>query len=263
MVARYWVGGTGTWDVSDTTHWASASNGAGGQSVPTSVDAVTFDASSGGGIVTINGNHTVLSFDCGGFTGTIDWSINNNNFTSLGVNQFSGSGTRTIKLGSGTFYFDTVSLFTVTGLTWTPGTALVNCGHRGAPTTSYAIAISNGVTWPNMSIGPDVSWPLHTTSQSPLITNLDLVGPVKWRGLVTHTITNLTCSGYSKGQGAEIRGEGATMNFALTNPATLHWAALRGVNCTSAAIRAYNSLDGGGNTNVQISPPKRGRIIGG
>ena len=52
MASRFWVGGTGTWDASDTTHWATASNGAGGASVPGSSDAVTFDASSGGGTVT-------------------------------------------------------------------------------------------------------------------------------------------------------------------------------------------------------------------
>ena len=43
-MARYWVGGTGNWDDSDTTHWSASSGGAGGASVPTSSDTVTFDA---------------------------------------------------------------------------------------------------------------------------------------------------------------------------------------------------------------------------
>ena len=54
MASRFWVGGTGTWDASDTTHWAATSGGAGGQSVPTASDTATFDASSGGGTVTVN-----------------------------------------------------------------------------------------------------------------------------------------------------------------------------------------------------------------
>lgn len=46
MAARFWVGGTGNWDASTTTHWAATSGGAGGASVPTSSDTVTFDANS-------------------------------------------------------------------------------------------------------------------------------------------------------------------------------------------------------------------------
>ena len=41
VASRFWVGGTGTWDASDTTHWAATSGGAGGQSVPGSSDSVT------------------------------------------------------------------------------------------------------------------------------------------------------------------------------------------------------------------------------
>ena len=43
---RYWVGGTGTWDATTTTNWSTSSGGAGGASVPTSLDNVVFDASS-------------------------------------------------------------------------------------------------------------------------------------------------------------------------------------------------------------------------
>ena len=46
-VTRYWVGGAGTWDTTTTTHWSATSGGAGGASVPTSADAVIFNASSG------------------------------------------------------------------------------------------------------------------------------------------------------------------------------------------------------------------------
>ena len=43
---RYWVGGTGTWDASTTTNWSTSSGGAGGASVPTSLDDVIFNTSS-------------------------------------------------------------------------------------------------------------------------------------------------------------------------------------------------------------------------
>jgi hypothetical protein len=47
MAARFWVGGTGNWDASTTTNWSATSSGAGGASVPTSADDVTFDSGSG------------------------------------------------------------------------------------------------------------------------------------------------------------------------------------------------------------------------
>lgn len=48
MADRYWVGGGGTWNATNTTNWAATSGGTGGESVPTSADNVFFDANSGG-----------------------------------------------------------------------------------------------------------------------------------------------------------------------------------------------------------------------
>jgi hypothetical protein len=50
---RYWVGGSGTWDTSNTANWSLTSNGSGGASVPTSATRVVFSSESGGGTVTI------------------------------------------------------------------------------------------------------------------------------------------------------------------------------------------------------------------
>ena len=51
---RYWVGGTGTWDASNTANWSATSGGAGGDSAPTLNDDVFFDANSdAGGIFTV------------------------------------------------------------------------------------------------------------------------------------------------------------------------------------------------------------------
>lgn len=43
MANRYWVGGTGTWDGSDTSHWSASSGGASGASVPDATMDVIFD----------------------------------------------------------------------------------------------------------------------------------------------------------------------------------------------------------------------------
>jgi len=46
-MSKYWVGGTGTWNTTATTHWSDSSGGAPGAAVPTVSDDVVFDALSG------------------------------------------------------------------------------------------------------------------------------------------------------------------------------------------------------------------------
>jgi hypothetical protein len=82
MADRYWVGGAGDWNASNTANWSATSGGAGGQSVPTASDNVFFDANSGVGTVSITQSVNCLTFDATGFTS----QINTNNFgTTLNV----------------------------------------------------------------------------------------------------------------------------------------------------------------------------------
>ncbi len=70
-MARYWVGGTNTWNGVAGAKWAAISGGAGGQSVPNGTEDVFFDAASGAGTITIAVNSLCKSLDCTGFTGTL------------------------------------------------------------------------------------------------------------------------------------------------------------------------------------------------
>lgn len=71
-VTRFWVGGTGTFDATTTTHWSATTGGAGGASVPTTTDTATFDGNSGGGTVTTSGAQSVTAITfAAGFTGTL------------------------------------------------------------------------------------------------------------------------------------------------------------------------------------------------
>lgn len=75
---RHWVGGTGTWDSSSTTHWSTWSGGTAGASVPDSANAVIIDGNSGGGTVTLSATTTINSLNCTGFTGTFsDGGVSN------------------------------------------------------------------------------------------------------------------------------------------------------------------------------------------
>lgn len=75
---RYWVGGTGTWTAASTTNWSDVSGGAGGASVPTSADAVVFDAASNAAAYTVTCTGTGLR--CGSLTfaapasGAVTWA---------------------------------------------------------------------------------------------------------------------------------------------------------------------------------------------
>lgn len=92
MANRYWVGGTGSWNDTNTTNWSATSGGAGGASVPTISDDVFFDAFSGAGIVTILlGNLGAKSINCTGFTGT--WTLQSANLKVAGNVTLSSSMT--------------------------------------------------------------------------------------------------------------------------------------------------------------------------
>jgi hypothetical protein len=83
MADRYWVGGTGNWDATSTTNWATSSGGAGGASAPTSADNVIFDANSNTGTsaftVTVTGTSASPSvcndFTTGGAGGALDGAM--------------------------------------------------------------------------------------------------------------------------------------------------------------------------------------------
>lgn len=74
MADRFWVGGSGAWDETNTANWSTTPGGAGGASVPTVTDDVYFGSWSGGGTVSIGG--AIASIGCGsiyceaGYAGT-------------------------------------------------------------------------------------------------------------------------------------------------------------------------------------------------
>ena len=90
MAARYWRGGTGTWDATNTTNWSTTSGGTGGASVPTSADTVYFNASSGSGICTISSAKSVQGIDFSGCSVTFS-NVSNYNLDASGGNIVLGS----------------------------------------------------------------------------------------------------------------------------------------------------------------------------
>jgi hypothetical protein len=109
----YVSGGTisgGTWNATNIGNWGTSSGTGSGAAIPGTSDAVTFDGSSGGGIVTvaanIGGTNTITGFTWGQWTGTLDFDTNNVPITVTGTGCFTGSGTGARKI-------------LMTGATWT------------------------------------------------------------------------------------------------------------------------------------------------
>lgn len=154
MATYYWVGGTGTWNGTSKTNWATASGGAGGFGPPTSSDTVIFDASSGAGTCTTAAGSASynLTFDSSTLTLTLG---------AAHTNTFSVTYTRgTINLGSNTFttgYFasnntNTRALNFGTGKIVVTGNAatvwnfanITNFAYTGTPTVELTYAGSTG-----------------------------------------------------------------------------------------------------------------------
>ncbi|MGY3443704.1 hypothetical protein [Bradyrhizobium sp. USDA 4473] len=275
--SRFWVGGTGTWDLSATTHWASSTGGSSGASAPGSADAVTFDGSSGGGTVTPNfgGTGTFQSIVWGGFSsGTIDFSVNNNNVT-LSASSFAlngnGTATRTFRMGNGTWSLTTTTsgvtavwaINQSTGLTFNAnGSTIVFSGNApsgSAPRELFSVGLTynnitfsgagchmigqaaNNITFNLVTIGPKASLILSATNNfnfGALVTTGTASSP---SGLFSDTPTSQATVTITSG----------TQTFSNI--------ALRDIAFTGGAtFNATNAFDLGNNSGTTITAPSGG-----
>lgn len=270
MASRFWVGGTGTWDASDTTHWSATSGGAGGASVPGSSDTVTFNGSSGGGTVTVNTDVTVQSITCGAFTGTLDFSANNNNVTLSSANAFSGSGTgtRTINLGNGTWTFTTAggtpwNMATTTNLTFNANSSILAFTGVGSGPSAVTSFVGGGLTYNAVQVAAQANGSQfrHVTSVS-TFASFTMAGPnVLDISVSPLTAANLALNGTASGL-ILVRGnpEGTSKTLSVaSNAPTMNWCAFRDITCSGgASFVANNSFDLGHNSGVTINGPSGG-----
>lgn len=151
--SRFWVGGTGTWDNVTTTHWSATTGGAGGASVPGSADLVNFDASSGGGTVTLTYSPTVAGITGGAHTGTLALGANSLTMSANSAFNYSGTGARTLNLGSATINLvggasGGWNCSTSTNMTLIAGTSLIT--SAGLQNSSFQ---GGSLTYNNVTIG--------------------------------------------------------------------------------------------------------------
>lgn len=289
----FWVGGTNTWSTANGVNWSSSSGGAGSTCAATggvpkqAADTATFDALSGGGTVTVDStmNGTTLTTITGGaHTGTLDFSVNNPSMT-LGANgttaiNYSGAGTRTLKLGSGTFTCKSSSnvclnVTTNTGLTFdTTSTATISIAGSGNNNADQVIA--GTVSTPNNTLNVTSGGIARiTASQTFLALTFSGTtgGSLVVNSGVTLTITNaLALTGTSTGLAiissdqytAVGSGQGTIALSAAGG--TANWALFIDMAFTINTLSAPNSFSGGNTSGVTITGPSAGgggHIIGG
>lgn len=190
MANRYWVGGTGTWDASNTANWAATSNGAGGESVPTAADVVIFDASSGAGVVTLGFDAPCLTLNLSAFTGTLAFGTNKITVAGNAATIFTGS-----------------SSYSVTG---TPIVESVYAGSTGTRT----ITTGAGITEAN-----SISFKVSAGAGSVAVTTNAILKSLDFTGF-TGTLTNTAVTLYGNftlGSGMTVTTGGGIYTFAATS----------------------------------------------
>lgn len=268
MANRFWVGGTGTWDASDTTHWAATSGAAGGASVPGSADAVIFDGSSGGGTVTVGASvsgSTLVGITCGAFTGTLDFTA----ISALTMASFSatGTGTRTITLGSATYSLTGTNAniwdaTVTTGLTLTAGTyTILFTTPSNGNTQTFA---GGGLSYATLSVAGRTNGSQVGLSGNNTFANLLIAGPayVLFPAASTTTITNALSWNGTSANPIEVSGDRTGATLAIASGSVGSWGAFKGLIFTGNSFAATNSFDIGNNVNATITPPSGGGVVG-
>ena len=270
--SRFWVGGTGSFTPTNTTNWASTSGGAGGQSVPGSADDTTWDSLSGGGTTTLNfgGSISLNSITNNAFTGTWDNSVNNNNITlSLTGTAYncSGSGVRTIKLGSATYTMTAAALAQfgfnpATNLTLSASAATLSFAGAG----TKAITAGGSQTFGTVSFGTSSGVGFCHFVSSMTVGTLNVTAPnvVQFGAGSTVTISNPFAFTGSPGSEISISSDGfpTTATVAAAAASTASWCAFRDMTFTGSPV-ASNSFDLLHNSGITITPPSSGGGGGG
>lgn len=264
----YTSGGSvnGKWDATNTNNWVTTSGGTNyGQTVPGSSDTATFDGSSGGGTVTPNTTINIQSLTTGAFTGTLDFSANNNNVTLSTSTGFAGSGagTRTINLGNGTWTLSSTGaawdFTTTTGLTFNANSSTISfsAGTPGARTFTPGGKTFNTVTVATHSTGQTFT----ISGTGATIATLTVgQGNVLFPAGGTTTVTNLNVNGTAAAPAALQSSSNSSAATVAVTTVSIAYAAIKFLTFTGSPA-AQASFDLGGNTGITITPA--GKVIGG
>lgn len=277
-VTRFWVGGTGTFDSSTTTHWAATSGGAGGASVPGSIDTATFDGNSGAPVVTTSGAQSIAALNLStGFTGSlvcgaaltvsgavthVQGTLNTAGFAqSWGSYSNTGTLTRTLTMGASAIaIIGTGSVWSVasaTGMTLTANTATVTFSGVAANITPGGVTYS-GTTFVINSTGTFSivnSGTISNLTYAPTAGNANVLS-IAAAALIISTALHLTGS-VAPNRPAIISSVIGTQRTLTCNGtvtvASMDFQDIKGAGTASWNLSAVSSGDCGGNATITFA----------
>lgn len=264
---------TCTWDNSSTAMWSATSGGATGQSAPTSSDAVTLDAATCvGGVtctITVNADVQMGSLAMGACTASttgciLDFSANNNSPTIVGIFNNSGTGTRNLKMGNGTWTMQG------TGTVWNWGTTTNLTFSANSSTilftaTNLAKTFSTtNLTYSTIQIASSASGsPVFNFSNSVFTVANLIVGAgmeLKWLAGGSYTVsTSVSITGGSASSVVFFDGQQNT--FVYNGTVSMTRVGIRDATFTGTSFTATSSTNLGNVSGASFSDPSSGGCI--
>jgi hypothetical protein len=272
--ACFWVGGTGTWNGTNTTSWASGTGGTPGTcgatsgpipGIPGPSDAATLDGSSGGGTVTVNesvytgctSDICLLNFTTSAFTGTLDFNTNTQTAKISGGWTDAGTGTHTIICSSGLFQFTggvgNLVIFSGSNTTWTCSGAqweAINASLTGTRAFTFT-----GTSFGSLAISgsgsPSFLTEIVAASGTVLsaLTTVTNCNAIQIAHAQTLTITTALALTSSSACPAFMISDNFTSQATLSiaSGSTIAWTGFMGIKFAGNAISPTNSFDFGNN----------------
>ena len=213
MADRFWVGGSGTWNTTNTVNWSTTTGGAGGASVPTATDNVYFDGASAAG------NYTVS--------------------TSIGLN-LNSLDLSIVKPTAGTVTFTDTGIFNIagsvnvisTGVTWS-AFGNWNLTTTAARTINVSGITLNSITFNGTGGG---SWQLLTDLNVKAANTVTLTA-----GTINLNNFNLVCGAFSSNNSNVRSLQFGTGVVNLTGAGVI-WATSTPTNFTMTGSRVINAI---------------------
>jgi hypothetical protein len=267
----YWVGGTGNW--SSTTKWSTSSGGGSGAAIPTSLDAVIFDAMSNATAYTATIDAGVTLARCASFTmagplvgnvtfaGSVGIAFHGSvSFAATGITR-THTGTMNWT-GNASYTFTTNGLvlansITVNGIgaTWTLGSAITN--------TLSAIYVINGGTFSTSGSGYSITGGQQLFSNSGWVRTIQLNNSaITFTGSNSSTFSLSTINLNFNAGTSSVIGAASVFGISRLNalgPLELNFynVSLTNTSATQIAfsgVNTFNTLSFVGRTSADITP---------